>query len=77
MCNDGQIENEEHFLLHCKKFQSKRLTLLSKIKCNIMYDNFNFYKILKLMLNNSSVFSLKLISSYIIDCLKIRSNVMS
>ena len=53
-----EIENEEHFSIRCKNFQSKLLNLFSKIICNTMYDNLNFYEIFKLMLNNSSVFVL-------------------
>ena len=31
ICNMGLIENEQHVLLHCKEYKSKRSVLLSKI----------------------------------------------
>ena len=32
VCNAGEIENEEHFLLHCKHYKLIRSTFLKKIK---------------------------------------------
>ena len=63
ICKEDIIEDEEHFLLHCNGYQSKRSVLFSKMKCLTMYNNYNFQNILKLMLNSSSEFYLKLTSS--------------
>ena len=76
ICNVGQIENEEHFLLHCKEYTSKRLVMLSKINKKIS-SNCETNKIVNLLINSSSEFCLKLTSSYIIECLEIRNNIMS
>ena len=54
ICKNDKIEDEEHFSLHCKVYQSKRVILFSKLKCYTMYNHYSFQKIANLMLNSSS-----------------------
>jgi len=60
ICNMGLIENEEHFLLHCKEYKFKRSVLLSKINSTSQYNHNNSNNIVNLLVNSSSEFCLKL-----------------
>ena len=73
----GLIENEEHFLLHCKEYKSKRSVLLSKINSTSQYNHNNSNNIVNLLVNSSSEFCLKLTSSFIIECLEVRNSMIS
>ena len=73
----GLIENEEHFLLHCKEYKFRRSVLLSKINSTSQYNHNNSNNIVNLSVNNSSEFCLKLTSSYRIECLEVRNSMIS
>ena len=73
----GLIENEEHFLLHCKGYKSKHSVLFSKINSTSVYNHNNSNNIVNFLVNSSSEFCLKLTSSYIIECLEVRNSMIS
>ena len=65
VCNSGHIENEEHFLLHCKYFEQERQLLVNKI--NTSYPSFvNSSPRIKIifLLNNKSNKILRISSSF-------------
>lgn len=80
LCKSGQIEDENHFILDCDIYKNQRDSFNNKI-LNITLDNINFSRYnkdnkVKFLLNNNSYKILKLTSSFIIDCLKIRKELM-
>ena len=73
VCKTNQIEDEQHFLLHCDGFASQREAFEHKIhnllkpkKHSRANEKINF------IINNSSALALKLSSSFISNCLIIR-----
>jgi hypothetical protein len=76
-CDANFIEDEEHFLLHCTAYTEIRDKLLKELKPNItnlrlMDTNAKLH----LLLNNSSLKTLILSSSFIFDCLNIRKSLL-
>ena len=73
VCNSGHIENEEHFLLHCKYFEQERQLFVNKI--NTSYPSFvNSSPRIKIifLLNNKSSKILRMSSSFILNCFRKR-----
>ena len=73
VCNSGHIENEEHFLLHCKDFEQERQLFVNKI--NTSYPSFvNSSPRIKIifLLNNKSNKILRMSSSFILNCFRKR-----
>jgi hypothetical protein len=70
LCKSNQIEDEKHFLLHCKKFNEK----ISNIFENASYKNAN--NKISFLFNNKSYSILRLTSSFISNCLNIRKDLL-
>jgi hypothetical protein len=73
----NQIEDEKHFLLHCKKFNTQRNIFnekISNILENASYKNAN--NKISFLFNNKSYSILRLTSSFISNCLNIRKDLL-
>ena len=68
VCNNGQIENEEHFLIQCCKYNDIRHNLLGPINVNDATDEFK--RILK---QTDS----KVLSNYIISAYELRNTTLA
>ena len=64
VCNSGQIENEEHFLIQCSKYNTIRNNLFGPININDATDEF-----LRIMKQSDS----KILSNYIISAYELRN----
>ena len=72
-----QIEDEKHFLLHCKKCNTQRNIFnekISNILENASYKNAN--NKISFLFNNKSYSILRLTSSFISNCLNLRKNLL-
>ena len=73
-CNTGEIEDEEHFLLRCGKYEEQREIMLQRVteKCvnfvNLTHPEQTFY------LLNSEGECIKSVAKFCWECLEIRSN---
>ena len=77
-CNVNLIEDEEHFLLHCTAYTETRNKLLKELEPNIKnLHSMDTNAKLHMLLNNSSIKTLILSSSFILDCLNIRKSLLS
>ena len=77
LCKSNQIEDEKHFLLHCKKFNTQRNIFnekISNILENASYKNAN--NKISFLFNNKSYSILRLTSSFISNCLNIRKDLL-
>lgn len=75
VCKNGEIEDEQHFLLKCNRYTSKREILENKI--NVIFQiqrNITVDEKISLLVNNSSALLLRLSSSFISECLNIRNS---
>ena len=77
VCATSEIENEEHFIINCKKYEHVREKILDEIK---LVTN------PKIILNNGSLRSLmtptnptivKLFSYFLFQCVPIRNSTLS
>jgi hypothetical protein len=79
ICNDLEIEDENHFLWQCEKYRKEREILFKKV--SFYYKKFpNFYNETmksKLLLNSKSVRINKLCTDFISNLLKIRKDSIS
>lgn len=76
-CNSNQIENEEHFLLHCPTYKIERQMLSNKIDKVIHgFNNLSSKLKLKVLLNNRSPKVLKFSSIFILAAFKRRNNII-
>jgi hypothetical protein len=41
ICKTGQVENENHFILKCKRFEKFRLKFYDKVSKTLNFKNFN------------------------------------
>ena len=73
-CHSGDIEDETHFMLHCSKFQDQRYKLKSFILNTLNKTSINDNQFLNLCLNSNSLKIMKMASSYISNCFKLRNN---
>ena len=77
LCKSNQIEDEKHFLLHCKQFNTQRNIFNEKILNileNASYKNAN--NKISFLFNNKSYSILRLTSSFISNCLNIRKELL-
>jgi hypothetical protein len=72
LCKSNQIEDEKHFLLHCKKFNTQRNIFNEKIS-NILENANNK---ISFLFNNKLHSILRLTSSFISNCLNIRKDLL-
>lgn len=73
LCSTAQIENEEHFLLHCACFEDNRKTLIENITKIIPYFiNTSSISKLSILLDNKNPKIMRMSSAYIQDCFRIR-----
>ena len=78
LCKLNMIEDEKHFLFVCNSFTTQRNIFYGKI-LNMMQNKNkikNIHDISKYLLNNNSYPILKLTSSFISNCLDIRSKML-
>jgi hypothetical protein len=77
ICKTGQVEDENHFILKCKRFEQIRLKFYDKVSktLNLILFN-NVENKMKILLNNKSYPILKLTSSFISNCLAIRKSLL-
>ena len=79
ICNDLEIEDENHFLWQCEKYRKEREILFKKV--SFYYKKFpNFHNETiksKLLLNSKSVRINKLCTDFISNLLKIRKDSIS
>ena len=73
VCNSGEIEDEEHFLLNCNAYTSIRHVFLTKL----VNMNINQCLDLKIILDNNNYYILKQSANFIDNCFKQRENVIS
>ena len=72
VCNSGEIEDEEHFLLNCNAYTSIRHGFLTKLV------NMNNQCLdLKIILDNNNYYILKQSAKFIDNCFKQRETVIS
>ena len=72
VCNTGEVEDEEHFLLSCSLYKPLRQVLCSKlVKFNHQCLN------LKIILYNHNHYILKMSSNFIEKCLNQRETALS
>jgi hypothetical protein len=70
-CN--QIEDEQHFLIHCTKFANVRKLLLKKLNINLQdLCSSEYMKTITRLLNPNSIDDTMNICHYIKDCMSIR-----
>ena len=77
LCKSNQIEDEKHFLLHRKKFNTQRNIFnekISNIHENASYKNAN--NKISFLFNNKSYSILRLTSYFISNCLNIRKDLL-
>jgi hypothetical protein len=77
LCKSNQIEDEKHFLLPCKKFNTQRNIFnekISNILENASYRNDN--NKISFLFNNKSYSILRLTSCFISNCLNIRKELL-
>ena len=78
ICKSGEIENEQHMLLHCSGYSSIRESFVLKM-FNITGKSVTTLcdkNIINLILNNTSYKALKLSSSFVTNCFNARSNLL-
>ena len=74
-CKNGEIEDEQHFLLKCNRFTSRREILENKINVTFQIQrNITVDEKISLLVNNSTALLLRLSSSFISECLNIRNS---
>lgn len=77
VCKSGEIENEQHFLLHCSGYDSQRQILITKINKIVPgFSNLNTISRIKVILNSKSTLILRMSSSFISSCFKNRESLM-
>ena len=78
-CNNGEVEDELHFLIKCKIYNNVRNKLLDKLNRlpshNTKIKHLSNYNVFKL-LNSKSHIILKLFANFINECLQIRQNIL-
>ena len=77
LCKSNQIEDEKHFLLHCKQCNTQRNIFnekISNILENASYKNAN--NKISFLFNNKLYSILRLTSSFISNCLNIRKDLL-
>ena len=77
LCKSNQIEDEKHFLLHCKKFNTQRNIFnenISNILENASYKNAN--NRIHFLFNNKSYSIHRMASSFISNYLNIRKDLL-
>ena len=72
VCNSGEIEDEEHFLLNCNAYTSIRYVFWTKL-VNMNYQCLD----LKIILDNNNYYILKQSVNFIDNCFKQRETVIS
>jgi hypothetical protein len=79
ICNDLEIEDENHFLWQCEKYRKEREILFKKVSLYYKkFPNFNNDTMKsKLLLNSKSVRINKLCTDFISNLLKIRKDSIS
>lgn len=77
ICKTRQVEDENHFILKCKRFEQIRLKFYDKVSktLNLIFFN-NAENKMNILLNNKSYPILKLTSSFISNCLAIRKSLL-
>ena len=77
ICNNGEIEDEKHFLLACSGYIPQRQIFINKIS-NIInpLEYESIHNKIKYLMNNSSPLILRIYSSFISDCLKLRKTLI-
>jgi hypothetical protein len=66
ICKTRQVEDENHFILKCKRFEQIRLKFYDKVSKTLNFKIFNNVENkMKILLNNKSYLILKLTSSFI------------
>ena len=77
ICKTRQIEDENHFILKCKRFEQIRLKFYDKVSKTLNFKNVNNAENkMNILLNNKSYPILKLTSSFISNCLAIRKSFL-
>ena len=73
MLSMQQIEDEQHFLIHCTKFANVRKLLFKKLKINLQdLCPSEYMKTITSLLNPNSIDDTMNICLYIKDCMSIR-----
>ena len=76
-CNNGHIEDEKHFLVHCKRFDSLRLNLfVLLISSDQSLGNYNSTEIFLRLINPPSRHA-SLIAKYVYNCNEMRKNIQA
>ena len=77
ICKTRQVEDENHFILKCKRFEQIRLKFYDKVSKTLNLKIFNNAENkMNILLNNKSYPILKLPSSFISNCLAIRKSLL-
>ena len=79
ICQNSDIENEKHFILHCPKYEAQRKIFLTKLSTfpNFKQTIHNNDNLLKLLMKTSCKSVLKILSSFLCQISDIRKNVLA
>ena len=79
ICQNSDIENEKHFILHCPKYEAQRKIFLTKLSTfpNFKQTIHNNDNLLKLLMKTSCKRVLKILSSFLCQISDIRKNVLA
>ena len=73
-CNENQVENEEHFLLHCSKYTNERTELYRRINTIIpQVTDVNRDDRFQIIMSCQDQNVLEAVGKYVFDCMNIRN----
>ena len=77
-CNNGDIEDELHFLLKCSSYKYVRDNLIKKLNNVLLNNKFSSlsYNLLISILNSNSQTILKIVVNYLNECLLVRNSLL-
>ena len=74
ICNNGEVEDETHFLLTCSKFEQHRQILFNKITDINSFLAYNASEKIKFLVNDPNM--VKPTAKFIVDAFEYRSTIM-
>ena len=74
ICNNGEVEDEIHFLLTCSRFEQLRQTLFNQIIDINSFNAYNASEKLKFLVNDPTI--VKQTAKFIVDAFDYRSTII-